>query len=406
MTLATRCPACGTVFRVVQDQLRVSQGWVRCGRCSEAFNALEAMVDWPSARAAVAPGPLSPTPDDAPSTVAPAPVMAAPAVDSEPQQEPSQTAEVTAATAATAPDIDPGEQGTSAMPPASPDATPAEPVREAVEPRVAADPATPWVEVPPDVVVIASDGAPHADLRWSQTDAGADRVEPAFGFEPPPTAIAEPAPEPADEAALAPPVAPLADPAAAEPLPVPAAAAPPAPAHPPAPQAAPSFVIQAERAARWRRPGVRWALGVASLLAGLGLAAQITHAYRDRLAAGSPGLRPLLLQACAAIGCRVGEYRQIEALSVESSALMRVDGAPVYRLAVTLRNRAAVEVAAPALDLVLNDAQGQPVARRVLQMSDLNLPLRSLKPGSELPIQVPLGIAGPVSGYTVEIFYP
>jgi hypothetical protein len=34
-------------------------------------------------------------------------------------------------------------------------------------------------------------------------------------------------------------------------------------------------------------------------------------------------------------------------------------------------------------------------------MSDLNLPLRTLKPGSELPIQVPLGIADrPVSGYT------
>jgi ribosomal protein L11 methyltransferase len=32
--LATRCSACGTVFRVVQDQLRVSEGWVRCGRCA------------------------------------------------------------------------------------------------------------------------------------------------------------------------------------------------------------------------------------------------------------------------------------------------------------------------------------------------------------------------------------
>jgi predicted Zn finger-like uncharacterized protein len=43
--LATRCPACGTVFRVVPDQLRVSEGWVRCGRCSEVFNAPESLVD-------------------------------------------------------------------------------------------------------------------------------------------------------------------------------------------------------------------------------------------------------------------------------------------------------------------------------------------------------------------------
>ena len=45
MSLATRCFACGTVFRVVQDQLKVSEGWVRCGRCNEVFNALESLFD-------------------------------------------------------------------------------------------------------------------------------------------------------------------------------------------------------------------------------------------------------------------------------------------------------------------------------------------------------------------------
>lgn len=45
MSLATRCPACGTVFRVVQDQLRVSEGWVRCGQCQEVFNALESLFE-------------------------------------------------------------------------------------------------------------------------------------------------------------------------------------------------------------------------------------------------------------------------------------------------------------------------------------------------------------------------
>jgi predicted Zn finger-like uncharacterized protein len=43
--LATRCTACQTVFRVVPDQLRVSEGWVRCGKCSEVFNALEGLID-------------------------------------------------------------------------------------------------------------------------------------------------------------------------------------------------------------------------------------------------------------------------------------------------------------------------------------------------------------------------
>ncbi len=55
MSLATRCNACGTMFRVVQDQLRVSEGWVRCGRCDTVFNALDALVDL--AADAVAPPP-------------------------------------------------------------------------------------------------------------------------------------------------------------------------------------------------------------------------------------------------------------------------------------------------------------------------------------------------------------
>lgn len=37
--MITRCPACGTRFRVVPDQLRISQGWVRCGQCNEVFDA-------------------------------------------------------------------------------------------------------------------------------------------------------------------------------------------------------------------------------------------------------------------------------------------------------------------------------------------------------------------------------
>src|SRR5690606_21024397 len=45
MSLATRCTHCGTIFRVVQDQLKVSEGWVRCGRCDEVFNALEGLFD-------------------------------------------------------------------------------------------------------------------------------------------------------------------------------------------------------------------------------------------------------------------------------------------------------------------------------------------------------------------------
>jgi len=38
MALATRCPQCGTAFRLVADQLRLHDGLVRCGACSAIFD--------------------------------------------------------------------------------------------------------------------------------------------------------------------------------------------------------------------------------------------------------------------------------------------------------------------------------------------------------------------------------
>ena len=61
MSLLTRCHACHMVFHVVQDQLKVSEGWVRCGRCGEVFNALEHLFEADAAAPAGAPTPTSPT---------------------------------------------------------------------------------------------------------------------------------------------------------------------------------------------------------------------------------------------------------------------------------------------------------------------------------------------------------
>lgn len=45
MSLITSCPTCGTMFRVVPDQLKISEGWVRCGHCSEVFDASKHLSD-------------------------------------------------------------------------------------------------------------------------------------------------------------------------------------------------------------------------------------------------------------------------------------------------------------------------------------------------------------------------
>ena len=39
MSQTTCCPACHTRFKVVADQLRISDGWVRCGHCKQVFDA-------------------------------------------------------------------------------------------------------------------------------------------------------------------------------------------------------------------------------------------------------------------------------------------------------------------------------------------------------------------------------
>ncbi|RMX04316.1 DUF3426 domain-containing protein [Corticibacter populi] len=41
MSLVTRCPACGTRFKLAPQQLQASDGWVRCGRCSGIFDATQ-----------------------------------------------------------------------------------------------------------------------------------------------------------------------------------------------------------------------------------------------------------------------------------------------------------------------------------------------------------------------------
>ena len=40
-----RCPHCSTIFRITAPQLTAAQGWVRCGQCRSAFDALGNLAD-------------------------------------------------------------------------------------------------------------------------------------------------------------------------------------------------------------------------------------------------------------------------------------------------------------------------------------------------------------------------
>lgn len=53
MNWVTRCPSCGATYRVVSDQLKIAQGWLRCGRCRQAFDSTGMVLDWTNARTPV-----------------------------------------------------------------------------------------------------------------------------------------------------------------------------------------------------------------------------------------------------------------------------------------------------------------------------------------------------------------
>lgn len=57
MNLVTRCPACGTAFRVQRDQLAAHFGTVRCGKCGSVFNGVAALVEEGTERLSIDPSP-------------------------------------------------------------------------------------------------------------------------------------------------------------------------------------------------------------------------------------------------------------------------------------------------------------------------------------------------------------
>jgi predicted Zn finger-like uncharacterized protein len=346
--LAARCSSCGTVFRVVQDQLRVADGLVRCGRCGEVFNAAASLLDLPAAAPAAAPAGPPPVPSNGTDFEL--------EIES-PEAEPE------------APSFAEAEAETEAE------------AEAAVDPE--ADPGT--------------DPGPDPEGDWPTAPGPA-----AFAADT--VAMAEPAAEPTTVREAEQPTDPTRS--AAPPVPV---RAPPGDAEQP-PDFTPSFMRHAERAQRWRQPRRRAALAIASGLGLLLLAGQLTYIWRDQLATSLPALRVPLLAACAALRCRIEPVRAIDSLAVDNSGLARVEGSSIYRLQVTLRNRAAQPVAVPDLDVTLNDSSGKPLARRVLRAADLGVTDATLAAGRGLPLQATLQTRFPgketVTGYTIELFYP
>lgn len=174
------------------------------------------------------------------------------------------------------------------------------------------------------------------------------------------------------------------------------------------PDAEVSFVRAARRKAFWRRPAVRATLGLVMLLLLCVLAVQVAVQERSRIAAMDVRARPWLRQLCAHLGCTLAPRRQIADLVIDSSSFDNKPRGDGSLLSVTVKNRAEIPLAMPAVELTLTDAQDQPVLRRVLLPADLAAPAELPARGewsASISVVVTSG-ASRVSGYRVSTFYP
>lgn len=389
MSLATRCTACGTIFRVVQDQLKVSEGWVRCGRCHEVFSALESLFDLEREAPPKRADPVKAASATAVATQAVEEFIAS--------QHPPLRLQPVAADELPATHEDDaiesrflsrpshGRRDDDDVDPDHPDFVDARFPSEL--PLDAADGDEEATPVPAEPAGPAGDARPSLRQRWRDRRARSEQERVSSLFQTSATDAAA-APGPTSSVLLE--------------LP---------------PGVSPEFVRQAENAARWQRPRVRASLVVAGLLLLGILAAQVTAHFRDAIAAHRPDARPALEALCAVMGCTIGPVRRLNALTVEASGLTRVEGTAAYRLSLSLNNRAPVAVAAPAIELELTDGSGALIARRALLPGDFRVASgngdndsdasRPLAPGAETQWQALLTTGGtPVNGYTVELFYP
>ena len=434
MSLATRCPACGTTFSVVRDQLRISDGWVRCGRCSVVFDASEHLQDL--SVAAGSPPVRRSTEADATAT-APAPAPAPARGDVLPVPE-------SALPAVAAPAQPIGPAATS---------SPLEGLTEGIE-AMAANAAAPRPgAAAPRQEELTSDSTLHDDPPWAgrAADNGWQPSLPSLEMgkspkraavwstfrkrgsaaESQPTAApllrtsateAEPLPTPSpslpltsedDTPVLLPRASQSSEPAAGElPPPVVQATADASPS----PDAAPpvSFLNGPAGETDRKTSRRRAALLAVAAIALIVLVLQVVMQFRDLLVARHPALQPAFASLCEVARCQLSALRQIDDITIEGSSFTRQRTEGGYLLNFTLRNRATVPLAMPSVEIALLDLQERAVVRRVLRPAEFGAPALLAARGersASLPLELKLPAAEAaafpaIAGYHLNAFYP
>jgi predicted Zn finger-like uncharacterized protein len=171
----------------------------------------------------------------------------------------------------------------------------------------------------------------------------------------------------------------------------------------------PAFVRQGRRRERTSKKLRIW-LSAGSAVLLLALVAQGLTTFRNELAAQMPQLKPLLVAACAQLGCEVELPADIEFISVEQGELQAL-GETTFSYSTLLRNQSRSAQVWPSIELVLNDNNDKPVLRRVFAPKEYLPPQTDLSKGfpaqSEQAVKLYFELAQlKASGYHIAIFYP
>lgn len=385
MSQITRCPACTTMFKLAADQLKAAQGWVRCGQCSEVFEASLHLVAGGTS--------------DAGEMEAPPSALQGSANKPDLRLEKSlpfsnidHAAGLPSESSETLPGVDPIPLGVvrdDDFAGAAADAALMQPADASVGHDVSSIPLPGEKPAMP-----AHPTGPEAVNFPIKTEG---RHEPVFN----------------------------ADSFNFQPL-----GSTPHPSEPELPRSSVQqdsqmfpdvdFVREAQRKDFWKSPLVRTALGVLCLVLVLALMLQWAVRQKDLLAAQAPQLAPWLQAMCRPLGCEVLPLRRIDSLVIENSSFSRT-GPDAYRLSFVFNNTGNAALEIPALEVTLTDSQDQVVVRRVVTPKEFGATATTLAAYSKLQGTLALKVtdtgaqpsatsaqAGllPVASYRILAFYP
>ncbi|MBA3254872.1 MAG: zinc-ribbon domain-containing protein [Pseudomonadota bacterium] len=372
MALATKCPQCSALFRVVADQLKLRGGLVRCGQCRAVFDAIGSLTyvdDAALAQTRTITALTKPLPPPAASSRASRTQPTAPSRRG-PRTRPAHA------------NTGPSKQ---ALGPAT--TLRIAPTAPATLANVSLRRSAPL----PAAISDRKERAGDDEKRHSRSKrerAVQEEAEAVLGV---PTLIAPGGRERVDASSIVDGIE-VIELAA---LPAETEARPSLSTRAPAAEEEPEF-IRSDRS-RVRR-GFSIIFGGGSVLLAALIAVQLAIIFRSELLARVPQARDALVQLCAVFGCAVGWPTQVDQLAVIGSELQTIPGTDVLELTAVVRNRAGFRQALPAVEVTLTDSLNRPIARKVFTPADY------LAAAGEPSSRIEDGL-GSGSDYTIRLFF-